>query len=375
MRANPLDIAKQFNLTGDIQGVSPLGQGLINDTFLVSTSPDPRTSVVLQRINANVFPNPLAIIQNIQTLNKHLTQRRNAHVKPVTLCFPTLYQTMSGAHFALDANGDYWRAISYIPDTYNIEALSDITQAHAIGAALAEFHTMLKDIEISSLHTTLPGFHIAPSYLAQYDQLLALNKNLPPLNEWMDCADAVQRGRHHCDVLERAKQSGELRLRPIHGDPKLDNFLFDRKSQKVISLIDLDTLQPGLIHYDIGDCIRSSCNSISESSQHIEDVQFNIDLCRSLLQGYYDAASAMIEIPDIKYFYDAIRLIPWELGLRFLADHLAGDLYFKVKQRGANLHRARVQFKLVEEIERQRADILDVTDQLCLLKKGSIARA
>jgi Ser/Thr protein kinase RdoA (MazF antagonist) len=152
-------------------------------------------------------------------------------------------------------------------------------------------------------------------------------------------------------VLEQARREGKLVTRPIHGDTKLNNFLFDTRTGKVVSLIDLDTVQPGLIHYDIGDCLRSCANPAGESPQDPGAVRFDLDICCALLENYLAETRHFLTRHDYDYLYDAIRLIPFELGLRFLTDHLEGDHYFKTEWSGQNLRRALVQFRLTASIE------------------------
>jgi Ser/Thr protein kinase RdoA (MazF antagonist) len=144
----------------------------------------------------------------------------------------------------------------------------------------------------------------------------------------------------------------------IHGDPKLNNILFDASSGLAVAMIDLDTVKPGLIHYDLGDCLRSCCNRAGEGGA--ESVEFDVAICREVLAGYFAAAEQFLTEPDIAYLFDAIRLLPFELGLRFLTDHLAGDRYFHVTEPGQNLRRAQVQFRLVASIERQEKAIRSV---------------
>jgi len=158
-------------------------------------------------------------------------------------------------------------------------------------------------------------------------------------------------------VLEDAKARGLLAVRPIHGDPKVDNVMIDRATGRAIGMVDLDTVQPGLIHYDLGDCLRSACNPLGESPAHWQAVRFDLDLARALLQGYLAEARHFLTTTDRGYLYDAIRLIAFELGLRFVTDHLAGDIYFKVEHHGHNLQRALVQFRLCQDIETRESAI------------------
>ena len=158
-------------------------------------------------------------------------------------------------------------------------------------------------------------------------------------------------------VLEEARAQGRLRLRPIHGDPKVNNVLLDTATGQAVALVDLDTVKPGLVHYDIGDCLRSGCNPQGEETEHWEAVRFDPDLCRALLQGYLSQARGFLTAADYDHLYDAVRLIAFELGLRFFTDYLEGNVYFKARHREHNLARALVQFRLTESIESQETAI------------------
>jgi Ser/Thr protein kinase RdoA (MazF antagonist) len=215
---------------------------------------------------------------------------------------------------------------------------------------------------VGSLVDTLPGFHIIPEVLRRYDEVLAGARAAasPDLNQ---CRRFVSRRRAWAGVLEDAKARGLIRPRTIHGDPKAGNIMVDTTTGRAVGIVDLDTVKPGLVHYDIGDCLRSCCNPGGEEEER-ETVHFNVDLCRAVLQGYVEWAGRFLTSLDIDYIYDAVRVIAFELGLRFLTDHLEGDVYFKVTHPGHNLARALGQLRLVESIERQEADIRAVVREL-----------
>jgi Ser/Thr protein kinase RdoA (MazF antagonist) len=156
-----------------------------------------------------------------------------------------------------------------------------------------------------------------------------------------------------CDLLERAKQRGELPLRPIHGDPKINNVLLDRHTGEAVALIDLDTVKPGLVHYDIGDCLRSCCNPLGEETDAIDAVHFDLNLAEAVLEGYLGVAGRFLTEAELRYIPDAAQLISFELGLRFFSDYLQGNTYFKANHPDHNLQRALVQFQLTASIESQ----------------------
>jgi Ser/Thr protein kinase RdoA (MazF antagonist) len=169
------------------------------------------------------------------------------------------------------------------------------------------------------------------------------------------CLQFVRARRAWAGVLEEARAQGRLFLRPIHGDPKVNNVMLDTATGEAVGLVDLDTVKPGLVHYDIGDCLRSGGNPLGEETEQWERVNFEPDLGRAILKGYLSLAQDFLTENDYAYLYDAIRLLAFELGLRFFTDYLAGNVYFKARHREHNLARALVQFKLTESIESQEA--------------------
>ena len=353
--AQAREAASEFNFGAPLREVRAHGCGLINDTYLVTLDTTPPRRAILQRINSKVFPQPQHIMQNLRMLLDHAQRTTNKTSPPDTpLRLPNLYRAHDRRDFVLDADGNYWRALHYIEDTRALDYLANPAQAHNIGSALGGFHALLNELPMHHLHTTLPGFHITPNYLARFDQVSARS---PSAADAAAACDFVAARRALTTRLEHGKSSGALPLRATHGDPKLDNFLFDAQSDRVVSLIDLDTVQPGLIHCDLGDCLRSCCNRTGESARDPETTQFDLELCSAILRGYVEAAGGFLTAPDFDFMYDAIRLIPFELGLRFLTDHLEGDVYFKTQSPGQNLHRARVQFQLTTRIEQNETAI------------------
>ena len=346
-----LAIAQQFNKTA--LDLSALGNGLINDTYLVQTSSKP---FVLQRINHSVFPQPAQIMANLSQLNLHVAQKPKDDVK---LIIPAILKTQSNDELYQDEQGHYWRALEYIANTVSLETITHIHQVQQAGFALGHFHRLVSDLKPSHLVDTLPGFHIAPDYLKHYQQVLT---RVPKAStsESQYCTAFIANHQHIINDLEAAKQQGLLSLRVIHGDPKLNNFLFAKDTQKIISLIDLDTVKPGLVHYDIGECLRSCCHNLATN-------EFDLGIATALLTSYLSEAGLFFSEADYDYLYASIRLIPFELGLRFYTDYLEGNCYFKVTEPEQNLHRAVNQFQLCESIMQQECAINALITQLKLL--------
>ncbi|WP_121970663.1 aminoglycoside phosphotransferase family protein [Leptolyngbya sp. BC1307] len=364
-------IAERFVRSGQVSDIRPLGNGNINSTFLVTVFLPSRSEsrFVLQRINAQVFRQPELVIQNMAVLSEHL--RCQPTDLPRRWETPHILPTQQGEHFWLES-GEYWRAISFIEDSHVLETVESLAHAEEVGYGLAMFHRLISTLPVDRLADTLEGFHITPAYLDHYAQVLterctdgkttatdadsnaALTDALDSLQaeQVHYCLAFVEQRQDWAHVLERAKAAGHLQLRPIHGDPKINNIMLGENGQAV-SLIDLDTLKPGLLHYDIGDCLRSGCNPLGEETEDWENVVFDVELARAMLRGYLVQAKDFLSESDYLYLYDAIRLLAFELGLRFFTDYLEGNVYFKVKHPTHNLIRALVQFKLTESIEAQ----------------------
>ena len=357
--------ADQFKSSGKVREIRAYGNGHVHDTYLVTLDDPGGTKFILQRLNTRVFRQPLLVIRNISVFTEHMVRRlEQAPSSPARRWeIPRLIVNQNGRDYWTDSEGFFWRAISFIEKAQSLETIQDMNQAEEVGWALATFHWLLSDLPINQLADTLEGFHITPRYLARYDQVrtkACLNRS-PEIEYGFRFVDER---RKIVGVLEEAKAQGRLRLRPIHGDPKVNNILFDTDTGKAVGLVDLDTVKPGLLQYDIGDCLRSGCNPLGEDIDNWEMVRFEADYCRGILQGYLPRAAQLLRPNDYACLYEAIRLIAFELGLRFFTDFLEGDIYFKVTRSQQNLIRALVHFKLTESIESQERVIRTLIQEI-----------
>ncbi|MFI0402779.1 MAG: phosphotransferase enzyme family protein [Cyanobium sp.] len=353
-------IASAFAGAHAVQGVSALGNGNINSTYLVAR--EGAEPFVLQKLNTTVFPEPQRVMHNLLIVSKHVEGRLQGEGAGGRWVLPKVLKSRSGEPW-LEEGEAFWRAISFVPATTTLDALATPGQAREVGYGLGRFHELVHDLPCEQLADTLEGFHITPGYLAQYQAICSEPSRQPSEQEAWAHRFVAQRAPW-ANVLERAKATGELPLRPIHGDPKVNNVLLDASSGRAVALVDLDTVKPGLVHYDIGDCLRSGCNPLGEETPALDAVSFNLTLCEALLEGYGAVANRFLQPADHRYLYDAIRLLSFELGLRFFTDHLAGNVYFHTQRPGQNLDRALVQFRLTESIEAQERDIRGLLEQL-----------
>lgn len=333
--------------------VEIIRKGNINTTCLVRSG---SRKIILQRISATVFPEPLHVIENFFLLAAHLEEKcRNVRGEWL---FARPVLTTGGARYFRNEAGDFWRAQSYLEHQPLTLPLS-VSLARRIGGTLAVFHGLVADLSLSELHDPLPGFHNLPRYLNQFDA--ACEEGQPMDEDCRYCFQAVERYRGRAALFDRAKEKGILKVQPVHGDPKIDNFVLHTDSAGS-GLIDLDTVGAGLVHFDLGDCLRSCCNSGGEGYSRKAGILFDMEICRGILAGYFESGRNCLTRVERRYIYDAVFLLTFELGVRFFTDHLTGDSYFRVEERGENLQRAVVQFMLAEEIKKHEKEIREAAE-------------
>ena len=361
--------AMQFDVEGRLAGIRPLGSGNVNDTYIaVFRTHFSEERVVIQRINSKVFPRPDWIMDNMRVLTQHCHEQllKEADSADRIWQLPRVIPCKNGEDCFVDEAGDTWRALTLIASADSFETVQSAEHAHECGTVLGQFHRLISGIDPERLHDTLPGYHETPGYLAKYDatvqtdsakELIAGSEQAHSLHQFVEARRDLTR------VLQNALDAGELQTRLIHGDPKVSNIMIDEDSGKGTAMIDLDTVKPGLIHYDFGDALRSLCNRAGEETKNLFDVAFDLDLCDAFVQGYMTYANEFLSASDRKYLYDSVRLITFELGLRFFQDYLAGNVYFKVRSPEQNLHRAQVQFKLCESIEIRKRQIKQLLEE------------
>ncbi len=347
------EAAERFT-PGPFAGIRPYGNGNVNDTCLVSTASG---RFILQRINTRVFLRPALVMQNMRVFTEHIALRLGA--APLAgrrWEMPRILRSRDGADHWIDPAGSFWRAMSFIENARSYDTVRDAAHAEEVGFALGLFHGLLSDLPPERLGDTLEGFHVTPLYLQRYEAVAA-RSGPRPREEAEYCSRFIRERMRDAGVLEDALARGVLSLRTIHGDPKANNVLIDPRTGQAVSIVDLDTVKPGLVHHDIGDCLRSCCNPLGEDVERLDDIRFDPGLCRAVLRGYLRRAKSFLTSSDRDLIYDAARLIAFELGLRFFTDYLEGNVYFKVRYPEHNLARALVQFRLTTSIEKQERAI------------------
>lgn len=339
----PEEIIRRFCVGHRSAEVTSLGRGNINDTFLIRAR---EQTLILQGINAQVFPDPQILISNLQHLSCHL----KSQPRPSTRRWEEamLIPARNGSFAIRDDQGTLWRALSYIQDSVSFEHAETLLQAEETGWALGHFHKRVVGLDLAKMQIPLPGFHSLPGYLNQYE--LVSSGQVPGSSPKSQlCMETIKQEQQGALLLDQALASGKIQHSIIHGDPKIANILFDKKSKLAISLIDLDTVGPGILQHDIGDCLRSVCNRNGEDSDP-EQVVFDLNRCSAALKGYFNATGRLLNTTDKELIYEGIKSITFELGLRFFTDYLQGGIYFKCTSPEETLQKSLIQFALLKDI-------------------------
>jgi Ser/Thr protein kinase RdoA (MazF antagonist) len=361
----------EFQVPGQLVALESIGSGNVNDTYrVVLRTTFSEEQFILQRINQSVFKEPALVMANMKAVTDHAHKQilKEAEQADRIWQLPRVIPAVNGDDFVVDEKGEYWRALSMIASTTSYERISIPEHAAEAGRVLGHFQRIIADFPIEEMADTLPGFHITPDYLKKYDLTLTetgAQERLKLSAEARRLAKFVDERRSFASVLESARERGEIHLRPIHGDPKITNVMIDKVTGKGTCIVDLDTVKPGLIHYDFGDAVRSGCNPAGEETSDMKEVKLDLDLFQALVQGYLIEAKGFLTDNEKKYLFDSVRLIAFELGLRFFKDYLAGNIYFKTSYEAQNLNRARVQFALCESIETRESQMRRILDEYC----------
>ncbi len=346
-------VAAQFRLYGDFKQAAPYGGGHINDTYAaVFDQGGGPVRYILQRINHHVFKNPSAVMENVSRVTAHLRQKLEASgARDISRRVLTLVQTHDGRTWDVDAEGNHWRCYLFIERATTFEEIQTPQQAFQAARAFGNFQKLLADLPAPRLRDTIPHFHHTRRRFDAF--LLAVEQNPDQRAAGVAREIAFCRQREPMvDVLLKLQEQGQVPERVTHNDTKLDNVMMDDATGDGICVIDLDTVMPGLVLYDFGDLCRTATRPTPEDERDLARVEMRLDLYGALVRGYLGAAGEFLNAAERAHLTFSARLITFEIGLRFLTDHLEGDRYFKIQREGQNADRARVQFKMVESFER-----------------------
>lgn len=340
------------------------GNGHINDTLRVKTTDG--TYYILQRINHDIFTRPAEVMANIERVTEHLARKiqergGDPNRETLTLIKSKKDDSTDSASFVV-VDGNYWRLYNFITNARSYEigedASSDVNGCgqhnyiYEAAAAFARFQRDMADLPPPRLHETIPQFGDTAFRFQQFEEALRANV----MGRADDCRaeiEFVQARKSDASKLGDMLREGEIPERVVHYDTKINNVLIDTESGKGLCVIDLDTTMPGLAIYDFGDAVRAATALAAEDEIDLSLVGFSMEKFEELTRGYLSVAAKFLTDVEIDHLAFAARMVTMTIGLRFLADHLAGDKYFKTQREGQNLDRCRTQFKTMAEMEKR----------------------
>lgn len=362
---NFTEILSKFSVKGSAEKVTAYGSGHIHDTFHVKNSEPENPDYLLQRMNHNVFKNIPGLIQNIQLVTTHLREKL-ASIPGATPDKEvlTLIPTKENTGFYQDAEGNFWRLYYFLKDTRSYDIIESSTQAYEGGKAYGRFQALLSDLDANSLNETIPLFHDIENRLRLFHDAIARD----PKGRVKDVSAEiafVEKRKEAMSFIKRSGQQGEIPLRTTHNDTKFNNVLLNSKDEAQC-VIDLDTVMPGYVAYDFGDAIRTIINTAAEDEKDLDKINLNFELFNSFTRGFLEEAGGLLSKAEVDSLSHGVLLLPFIMGLRFLTDYIDGDNYYKIEFPEHNIQRARAQFKLVEELEKEYATIKNTIEALSL---------
>lgn len=338
----------------NLSEIRTLGEGHINQTYLIAldssnkytlTEPKETSKFVLQKINTTVFKNPLALMDNIMKITSHMANSKDAHGQRTL----QILTAKTGMPFHMTSSDECWRVYAFIAEGETPGQHCDLTTLRAAGQAFGGFLNALDDFDPNLLHEVIPDFHHTKK---RFDDFNATVKGDP----WFRASIAkqeiefVQSLESEVAIIVDGLKDGTIPLRVTHNDTKVSNVLVHSETFTGICVIDLDTVMPGSALYDYGDGIRSTISLAAEDEKDLTRVTLDFDRFRAFTGGFLDGTKGVLTRNEIDLMPLGAILMTFECGMRFLADYLNGDLYFRIYRSQHNLDRARTQFKLVQDM-------------------------
>ena len=345
-------VARRFQIHGEFQQAEPYGSGHINDTYCATfNQAGLPVRYIVQRINHNIFKQPVALMENVQRVTSHLAAKVNGQPDSSRRVL-TLIPTRDGSGWHVDADANHWRAYLFIEKARTYDAVESAEQAFKAAKAFGQFQGLLADLPAPRLHDTIPDFHHTPKRFAALEQAITADS----ANRAKLCKAEIDFALAHKPITSILLDAN-LPERVTHNDTKFNNVMLDDATGEGICVIDLDTVMPGLALYDFGDMVRTTTSPANEDERDLSKVQMQFPMFEALVRGYLSSAGGFLTKAEKQFLAFSGKLITFEIGIRFLTDFLAGDVYFKVHRDSHNLDRCRTQFRLVECIEREEENM------------------
>ena len=360
----PNVILHQFQFGEAIADIHICKVGHINDTYVVRAGQNGRSQrYILQRINHHVFRQPQALMSNIMQVTTFLRRKIESEGGDPNRETLTLIPTKEGQLYHATPDGDFWRAYRYIDGARTYMQAERPEQLFQAGRAFGRFLRRLDDFPAQELHETIPDFHHTPKRFQALMRAVDEDAHNRAQAARPLIAQAEARAEKMGWVVD-ALQRGELPQRVTHNDTKLNNVLIDEITDEAVCVVDLDTVMPGSALYDFGDFVRTGANTAAEDEPNLDRVGLNLDFFDAITRGYLQETAGALTDQERAWLPYSAWLLTFEVAMRFLTDHLNGDIYFRIHHPDHNLQRARAQFRLAEDIEAKEAAMTQIVEAL-----------
>jgi Ser/Thr protein kinase RdoA (MazF antagonist) len=343
------EIAGKFQVEGKIIEVQPLGEGFINDTFIIKTE-GKSPNYILQRKNKRIFSPIPAMMENIQKVCMHIKKKVVAAGGDPLREAMTIIPAFDGKLYFLDEEEEYWAVCLFIEDTIAYDSAKTPDLAYAGGKGIGKFQTLVADLK-EPLTNILPGFHDMRFRFKQWDAVLTKDP-LERKKELTEEISWIESRRLEMLNFYELIENGVIPTRISHNDTKINNILFDKKGE-VLCVIDLDTVLNSTVLNDFGDAMRTYTNTGAEDDLNLDNVSMDIEIFNAFTKGYIEEAKSFLTEKEAEYLAFSAKFITYEQVLRFLMDYIDGDNYYKIKSPNHNLVRTHAQFKLLQSMEEQ----------------------
>lgn len=357
------NILKFYYFYNDIDKVERFGNGHINKTFLV-TIKENHERFIVQQINTNVFKKPIEVMENIELVTNHIRHIAcNGHSKDV--CDPSraaleIVNTNENKTYVKWDNM-YWRCYKFVYGARTYEIIEKPEMFYEVGLAVGVFQKQLNNFPINKLHITIPDFHNTPVRFKKFKNVAKkdeFHRGIDAFNEVKFIYDREACMSKIVDLMDKE----EIPVRVTHNDTKLNNVMIDEVSNRAICVIDLDTVMPGSVLYDFGDAIRVGASTAVEDEPNLKKVNLDLGLFEQFSRGFLEKTHDILTPKEKENLVEGARIITLECGMRFLTDYLENDVYFHIAYPTHNLVRAKTQFKLVAEIEKNYNKLQAIVD-------------
>lgn len=347
-------VETKFALPGRITSIAPFGNGHINDTFLIGCALEDgrERRYILQRMNGDIFKNTEELMENIVNVTSFLKEKIEAANGDPLRETLTVIPTRDQKNYLRNEDGSCFRLYVFIEGAVCLDAVESPEDFYNSAVAFGNFQRLLADYPAATLHETIPNFHNTVSRFSDFKKAVAEDVCGRRKDVEAEIQFVLDR-EADCHVICDALAKGEIPLRVTHNDTKLNNIMLDERTGKGICVIDLDTVMPGSALYDFGDSIRFGASTGAEDEQNLDLISCDLGLFEIYTKGFVEGCGKSLTEAEIRLLPMGAKLMTLECGMRFLADHLQNDVYFKIHRPNHNLDRARTQFKLVADMEKK----------------------